>query len=342
MSRPTSILMTCVGGTLSRFVLHWLEHRARLPLRIYGADAGNAPFALSHLCRFHRVPDGAAPNYVDTMFQIAERDEIDIIVPCSDEEAFALAFARDRFRAIGCDILASSPAVMAVIRDKLATYRALAAAGLTVPEHSVIDTIAQMEQAIDDHGYPLRTVIIKPATGRGGRGLFVLLGRDSPPPWLGLGRRERRLDERAFSSCDHSSLISGTSMVMPSLYAPVYDADVLACDGKAKAVVVRRRHNPVGIPWTGNTICRNDVIESYVRAATEVLGLDAVHDMDLMSDAEGRPALLEVNPRMSGSIAATLAAGIPFLDAALASRSGVDLPVPLPDRDVDIVDLPEI
>lgn len=316
--------------------LRWLREKSRVSFKIHGADANEAPLVRSFLDAFHFIPMGDDPGYVDALLDVAQREGIKLIVPWSDGEALALAEAAERFRAMGCDIFTSPPEVMAVLRDKLATYQTLEKAGLSVPAHAVIEGPDELAQAIKHCDYPFKSVVIKPVDGRGGRGMYILVGRDTPPDWLGAGHREHRLSEEEFSVSDLNELVTGNTLVMPCLHAPVYDADVLARNGKVQAVAIRRRHNPAGIPWIGNTICRNKAFEDYARAVAEALGLGAAHDIDLMSDSDGKPALLEVNPRMSGSLAATLAAGVPFLDAALAGRFGIELPINLPDHDVEV------
>ena len=39
-----------------------------------------------------------------------------------------------------------------------------------------------------------------------------------------------------------------------------------------------------------------------------------LYDCDLMLDSKGRPCILEINPRQSGSVSVSVAAGIPLLD----------------------------
>ncbi len=337
MSVPLRVLFTCVGGTLVPSALRNLRETSRLPLTLFGGDSGSAGLSDQMLDGFFTVPLGGDAGYADTLLNIAQREKIDIVVPWSDGEAITLSKDRARFDAIGCDVMASPSEVLDTISDKLKTYRKLENAGLSVPNYAAVDSSDDLIAAIQDAGYPQRSVVVKPATGRGGRGLHVLLGQDAPPEWLGAGQREERHDwNRPLDDDAAIELLEGTTLVMPCLKAPVYDADVLARKGRADAVVIRRRTNPTGIPWTGNTICRNAAFEEYARAVTEVLELDSLHDIDLMSNDDGAPALLEVNPRMSGSLAATLVAGIPILDAALAGRVGINLPVPMPEDSVEI------
>jgi predicted ATP-grasp superfamily ATP-dependent carboligase len=127
---------------------------------------------------------------------------------------------------------------------------------------------------------------------------------------------------------------------MPLLKAPAYDVDVLATQGHADAVMVRRRNNPAGIPYTGNLILSDPSIVGYCRDIAECLGLDALHDMDLMTDDHGKPCLLEVNPRPSGSVVAAHAAGYPIVAAAIAQKLGRDYPLVPPRRDIEVIVMP--
>ncbi|MEQ8667362.1 MAG: ATP-grasp domain-containing protein [Rhodospirillales bacterium] len=337
MTAPIPILITCVGGAMMPSALRWLKEHGRFPVSIHGCDAAESPLAASFVDVFHTIPFGDAPDYGETMLRLVKAHGIKVVVPGSDAEAFALANIAGDLAAAGAAITTSPAPVLATLRDKAVTYAALEQAGVAVPVHRVIDRPGDLADALSDCGYPARTTVIKPADGRGGRGVAVLIGEDGAPEWMGAGQREARLDAAAFADCDPAALITGRTMVMPALRAPVYDVDILADNGSVQATVVRRRHNLAGIPWTGNTICRDERFESYARDAAAALGLSGAHDMDLMSDDDGRPALLEVNPRMSGSLAASLAAGIPFLDAAIGMRIGIELPVGLPDHDVEVV-----
>lgn len=337
MTSPLRVLFTCVGGTLVPTTLRNLRKTTRIPLALYGADSGEAPLSSEMLVGFSTVPLGDDKDYAAAVLGIAKDRGIDVVLPWSDDEAVALSSARSKFDAIACDIMASPTDVLATISNKLETYEKLEQAGLPVPRYVAVESLEDLIAAVRNEGYPQRSVIVKPATGRGGRGLHVLLGQDAQPEWLGAGQREERhADNLAQDDEALAGMLQGTTLVMPCLQAPVYDADVLARKGSVDAVVIRQRTNPTGIPWTGNTICRKPAFEEYARAITEVLELDSLHDIDLMSNEDGTPALLEINPRMSGSLAATLVAGIPILDAALAGRVGINLPVPLPEEDVEI------
>lgn len=341
MNDQVPVLITCVGGTMVPSAIRWLRDHSRIPLRLFGVDANPAPVSAALLDGFDMVPMGDDPGYVQCLLDLVKTHRIKVLIPWSDGEAFALSKAADEFEKTGCALLTSPAPIMDILRDKVATYRKLKDSDVATPDYSLVHSPEELHDALKIFSFPESSVIIKPAAGRGGRHLFVLEGKDRQPDWLGSGHREKRLAANSFDPGKLQDYIFGPTMVMPCLGEPVYDADILAKDGKLLSVVIRRRQNPTGIPWTGNTICRNPAFENYARAAAEALGLSGAHDMDLMSMPDGGPALLEVNPRMSGSLPATLAAGIPFLDAAIGSVIGIDLDIPLPEKDVDVLPFTE-
>jgi biotin carboxylase len=65
-------------------------------------------------------------------------------------------------------------------------------------------------------------------------------------------------------------------------------------------------------------------------------GSSHLHDIDLMTDIEGYPVLLEVNPRMSGSVSAAHIAGYPVVALAIANMLGIAYPFKLPTENKEI------
>jgi predicted ATP-grasp superfamily ATP-dependent carboligase len=122
---------------------------------------------------------------------------------------------------------------------------------------------------------------------------------------------------------------------MPALREPAYDVDVLGGKEMEAQVIVRKRMNPSGIPFKGNVIITDMAIQEYCKSIAAVLKLDSLFDMDLLTGANGA-CLLEINPRPSGSLAVSLFAGFPILDAAVASLYGNRVDVAGPKFNIEV------
>ena len=160
---------------------------------------------------------------------------------------------------------------------------------------------------------------------------------DVPPIWLGQGQRERIVRKSDINENLFKNIMKDICLVMPALRTPTYDADVLAKDGDVMSVVVRERVNPAGIPFEGNRLHSDKATVEYCQDIAVALNLDSIHDIDLMTDQNGKPCVIEVNPRASGSMAASLVAGIPIIDTAIASFDGRVLPQKKIVSDVNII-----
>ena len=331
------VLMTCVGGTMVPDLLTHLRADPVIRPYLVGVDVAAGAAGRGYVDAFHQVPWGEDPSYVDAVARIVATEKVNLVLPGSDQEAFSLAAGREKIAAAGAVVLASPVHVLNLIRDKQDAYRALEAAGIRVPAHHCVANPEELRLAMVEFGYPKHSVIVKPVAGRGGRGMRLLIGKDEvPASWIGAGAREKRISQQTSVEEMAAWFEDGVLMVMPLLTAPVHDVDVFAIKGKARAALVRLRFNPTGIPFQGNRIVSDPQVIAYCLEIAEALGLDALHDIDLMTDHLGRPCLLEVNPRPSGSVAAAHAAGFPVVASAIAETLGVPYLLQVPTHDIDV------
>jgi predicted ATP-grasp superfamily ATP-dependent carboligase len=211
---------------------------------------------------------------------------------------------------------------------------------MRVPEFTFVTDSEGLRAAIEKYDYPEKTVIIKPCRGRGGRGLHVLCGGDNPPTWLGRGKRETRVGGQDLNGDRLAGLVQEASLVMPCLRAPAYDADVVFVGGGRYSIILRKRVNPAGIPFEGNRIIPDAKVLAYCREVAVCLGLRAMHDIDLMTNSDGDAVVLEVNPRPSGSLAASLAAGFPLIDWAVSAVLGFEVEIAEPKKEIEVRAVP--
>jgi len=314
-----------------------LKNDSVLNLRIIGVDNNPNPLSKHLVDSFYQVPMGTDEGFIIEILRIANIEKAEIIIPGSDQEAYALSSIKSKLIDLGIKISTSSIYILETIKNKLKTYQVLKERGITVPKHSVVNNETELKLALDQFNYPNKSVALKPIYGRGGRGLVILESENDPlPEWVGSGLREKKFKTKLGNSELNKCLSDAPILIMAALRDPAYDIDILAANGKIKNMVIRRRYNPVGIPFTGNSIEVNDLIYNYCEKITLSLGLDGLHDIDLMSDEKGNPVLLEVNPRMSGSVAASHAGGFPIVSMAIAHLLGVFYPFDAPVRNIEI------
>lgn len=336
MTKPMlRVGITSSGGVLVPSAVHSMRKNIEVDFNIHAFNSSFDKLSECLADKFDIIPTGSSPDFIPKILDIVSANNIEVLLPWSDEEAFAVSYAAELFLERGCKVLVSPPKVLNTISDKVRTYQILEKCGLKVPEYAAVSSKEDAYKAISFFGFPHRTVIVKPAKGRGGRGVTVYLGEDKPPDWIGSGTREKRTNSLQF---DQIEMVEGERyLVMPCLSSPVFDVDVLRLRSRRVRSFVRERINPTGIPFKGNILRENSKIAKYATDIAEALNLQSLHDIDMMSDHDGSPVLLEVNPRPSGSAPALSFAGYPLIDYALASIAGIKTELNEIKQDIQIL-----
>jgi carbamoyl-phosphate synthase large subunit len=87
----------------------------------------------------------------------------------------------------------------------------------------------------------------------------------------------------------------------------------------------------------GGRTVRDTELSSFGRAVAEATGITFVANVQCKRDAGGRPALLEVNPRMPGTLGLTIASGVDMPRLALAALRGEPVPAAMGFRECAVV-----
>jgi carbamoyl-phosphate synthase large subunit len=222
---------------------------------------------------------------------------VDVVLPTVDAELLPLARAREEYAAAGVALLLAPAAALDVILDKL-TLAEHCAGVVAVPRTELFGP------SLDPAGwtYPL---VVKPRRGSGSRGVIIV---DSAAELAALDR-------------------SPALIVQEFLPGEEYSVDVLAdAAGHVIASVPRLRARvDSGVSVGGRTV-HDPEVERFGRVVAQATGVTYVANVQCRRDADGVPALLEVNPRMPGTLGLTIASGVDMPRLALAALLGRPVP----------------
>ncbi|MEP0942346.1 MAG: ATP-grasp domain-containing protein [Rhizobiaceae bacterium] len=316
-----SIIFTCVGGPLMPHFLDLVSASQTHEVTIYGVDM-NGEAAGKFQCReFRRMPRGDDPDYVTRMLEFARDVGADLVWPTSDEEALALSEVRDQFLKVGCEIAAADYETLSILVDKGGCYDALREYGVSVPDYAVAENREDMLVVLDRILAQDGQAVIKPNTGRGGRGVFVVDNRLSTAV-IEDDRREIHANRDDFVANYLEEAISHAPvMVMQRLQEPVFDLDMLTWKGEAVCIAPRRRVNSA-VPNDGHMLVDGDDLIELGHTIATCFKTSWLLDCDLMFDVSGVARVLEINPRPSGSVVAPMTAGVPLFDDAISLFAG--------------------
>jgi predicted ATP-grasp superfamily ATP-dependent carboligase len=119
-----------------------------------------------------------------------------------------------------------------------------------------------------------------------------------------------------------------TNLAMEYLPGPAYDVDVLAKNAHPLCVVPRRRtwKNRLSPFSEGCIVEDNKELVQFVENIIRVLKLNYVYDFDCGTTDGGKPAIYEINPRLSGAIAASAGAGVNLPVMLVKMLMGMEVP----------------
>jgi carbamoyl-phosphate synthase large subunit len=244
--------------------------------------------------RWYHVPLATSPDYLDAIARICDAEGIGLIVPTIDDELEVFGRAADWFASRGVRVAVSPEPTSRICNDKLLTCSHLRTLGIPAAETRVpADVPASV-------GYPL---FIKPRFGRGGVGAFPV----------------RSARELAFFA-DYVP----TPIVQEYLDGPEFTIDVL-CDFSHRAISIVPRERVVvrsGVTDRGRTVRDSSLID-LAREVADILPFSGAANIQCRI-VGGVPTVFEINPRFSGGIPLTIAAGADFpaylVDLALGRK----------------------
>ena len=309
------ILITSVGGGLAAELIKNIKKKSRFKhLKIYGADMNDNNVAKFFVDKFFVVPDPLNRNYVNKLTNIIKKNNINLVLPGSDFEALALSKNRKKFEKQNCYLASIDYKSLLKFSDKLSTYEILKKNNLPCANFNVIKNSKDLIKIIKI--YLKDEFVIKPSISIGGRGVTIFRkdikkikefnnGKEIHLPLKSLNVKE--LLKKYYNK--YPLIIS------ERLFPPTYDIDMLAHNGKPINVIARMRLNPQ-VPNDGHLISKK-VLDIGTKIIKK-FNLSWLYDCDCMTDKNGNIKIIEINPRMSGSLATSVLAGFPLIDNLLA------------------------
>ena len=252
-----------------------IEHRGRVI--VTDVDPSSPAVHVAH--RAYRVPLATHPEYIDALLDVCVNEEIGLLVPTVDDELEVVARARVRFTDIGVSVACSPDSTAALCNDKYATCHHLA-------DHGVEAARTWLPGQIPDDAPEL--LFIKPRVGRGGVGAFTI-----------RNRRER----------DFFLEYVASPVVQEYLQAPEYTIDML-CDWNGEPIFIVPRERTVirsGVIDRGRTV-KNDALQALALAVAAAMRFQGPVNIQCRMRGDV-PVVFEINPRFSGGIPLTIAAG---------------------------------
>jgi carbamoyl-phosphate synthase large subunit len=279
---PCNVLITAASRRVALVQGFQAALRASGGGRVVVCDINPLSPAVHVADRAYLVPLSSAPDYLAEIRTICELESVTLVIPTIDDELELFAQARESFAARGIRVAVSSPETAALCNDKLATCEHLRARGVAAAATYLPATLPV------DLPLPL---FIKPRVGRGGIGAY---------------RAQSARDLAFFADYVPQAI------VQEYLDGPEFTIDIL-CDFQGRVLSAVPRERVViraGVIDRGRTSNDPALLDLAIACARAIPFAGAVNIQCRV--VNGRPVVFEINPRFSGGIPLTIAAGADF------------------------------
>ena len=147
-----NILVSAVGGGVGQSVLKALDDSS---YGVVGVDTDELAAGLYAVSKAYQGQKASDPHFIDRLLEICRKEDCGLIFPGHEGELLPLSLHAERFRSEGIIPVVSSPEVIRICDDKLATQDFLKAQGFPTLETRPLKEVESFH----------KPVILKPQRG---------------------------------------------------------------------------------------------------------------------------------------------------------------------------------
>jgi carbamoyl-phosphate synthase large subunit len=303
-----NILMTGGGAPGAAGILACLKKESSFNITLADANPQAVGRFLHH--NFEQIPFAEDPAFIDQVISLCQRKKIDVVLPLVTKELIPLSSCIEDFALTGTRILISPAASLEIANNKSRLLEFLQWRGIDVPAFRIAENAEQFQKAAMELGYPEKKICFKPSVSNGSRGFRIIDDQANEKDLLFNYK-----PDSTFITMDNAVRILSMApipemLVCEYLPGPEYSVDCLANKGETVVMIPRLRKKIVqGISIEGEFVDNKNII-AYCQKIVKELRLHGNIGIQLKGDENEKYLILEINPRVQGTIAAAMGAGI--------------------------------
>ena len=304
-----TLLITAIGSFSAKTAI---EAAKELGFRVIGCDIYPEQWISQALLvdRFYKaVPASDEESYMQFIGDVCSREHVDLILPLTDPEVDVLSARRDELPA---QVALSHDDIITTCRDKMIFCTHMKGLIDAIPTSWVSET--EMPDS-----FP---VIVKPVRGRSSNGMRKL---SSPEEYTKF-----RDSLRAAPPGPQTGRGSGDYIVQPYIRGSVVSVDIFRDPRNGYIFTLPREEllRTSGGAGTSVRIFHDEFIEDDCKLFAELFGIRGTVMLEFIVDETGYSWAMECNPRFSGGIGFSRAAGWDFAKAHLAVYADMKYDMP--------------
>ncbi|MCU0441491.1 MAG: ATP-grasp domain-containing protein [Bacteroidia bacterium] len=319
------------AGFASTDLINHLVHHAEVKYRLVLTDMNPNLGKLYPTLKCIVAPPTKSNEYLDFMLQVCKEEQIHAILPGKSADSHFLSENREAFIAIGVSIVLSKPEVVLATLDKATAIETLAKVGISTPASYEVTNQEEFIAALQKLNYPSQPVCIKPSkypseSGRGFRILDPSINHHKRIFWEQPSELYYLSDKEILNAMAHE-ISFPPLLVMEYLPHEEYSVYCLCENGKPVYIIPNKRIALYQMSTLEAIIETNIEIVEYTKKILSVFDFDYMVNVQVKLDQNRKPKLVEINPRMAGTIMLPVKAGIDMIHWSIQKALGNPYPI---------------
>jgi glucose-1-phosphate thymidylyltransferase len=249
------------------------------------------------------VPPITDPSYIDTLLEIAVKENVSMIVSLFDIDLPYLAAAKSRFEEQGITVVISSPEVIDIANDKYKTYQYLKNLNIKTPKTYCYYDEALTAISNKELNYPL---FVKPRWGMGSIGVYKAETEEELEFYY---KHVQKQIKNSYLSKLSSSKLDESVLIQEFIGGKEYGIDIFnSLDGEFLLSVEKEKLAMRSGETDGAIVVKNDTLSQLSKKISTQLKHIGNLDMDVLFDGK-EYYILEFNARFGGGFPFSYLAG---------------------------------
>lgn len=294
------VLMTTVGGLTSPDIIKAIKENNEREIELIGVDPFKYATGRFFTDKFEIVPNSANDelSFVKAIDYLVGKYDIDIVIPCGNEDNLALAKYREK---INAKIMVGQYDDLVKAYDKGEVYEKIRKEIPEVaPEFYIVNSYESFISAIEKLEHPRKKVVIKPRFGRGGRGVYVISSNSDFKSFFGSkpsGELPLEFLEKILSGKNEFEDL----IVMEYLEDPYYSVYSLCENGRNLISINHIREWGNASQTFRGLVYYDQQIEGTASEIIKSFNLTYTNNIELATNEDNRMVIFDLNPRIGAS-----------------------------------------
>lgn len=287
------LILSC--GTRVKLVQYFLQRENGFE-KVVVTDCSNYAPALYVADKYYIVPKMTEPDYLKSLLEICEKEQIKVVLPLQEDELLLIAKERKQFEDLGILVAVSEYQNVLLCKDKYEMYQFLNNLQIPTIKTELVDDILESGNLDGD-------VFVKPRRGAGSVGAM------------------RVATIALLSALQNES--ENQLIVQPYIKGTEYGIDIYVdfISKKTIGIFCKKKLRMRAGETEKSISVKIPEIEELVKKTIEVLHLRGPIDMDILEES-GKYYILEINPRFGGGYPHAYECGANFIELICTNASG--------------------